>query len=238
MLGARSEDFCTAVALSLTGRDGWHVSFYRRSVTRDESSCYYSGYMAVRAISALFVLAIVLLGTLEGVGSPSASEHAAPPSTSSAQRATSAQDSPNGLSQSSVIKPEQPAQIRHTRGSVNVGDTIGELTVTSVKVRPHQKDLTVRFSGEMAVRGSYSVGEFGAVQFDLHKSNNPQLPRFLFQDNDRAEVTLCITNEAFAGQKLSAATGERTILIKNYVLNFVLGPEIWTCDAAELVRAI
>ncbi|UFS89565.1 hypothetical protein LPJ38_01905 [Bradyrhizobium daqingense] len=107
MLGARSEDCCTAVALSLTGRDGWHVWLYRRSVTRDESSCYNSSYMMLRAISALFVLSIVLivavLGTLSrGSSSPSASEYAVSAPTSSAQRGASPQKLANNYYSSST----------------------------------------------------------------------------------------------------------------------------------------
>jgi len=90
MQGTHSEN-CTAVAPSLHGRAGWPVLFLRRSVSRDENSCYNSKHMTTRAIAAMVVLLIALsvlvLGTLGGIGTPSASEHTPAASTSSARRA-------------------------------------------------------------------------------------------------------------------------------------------------------
>ncbi|WP_439372685.1 hypothetical protein [Bradyrhizobium sp. DASA03120] len=90
MLRMRSEGLCNDNAPILGGRNMWRALFYSRPVTGNESSCYYSCYMAVRAVSVLFVLSLLLtvagLGALRGVGSPSASEYTPSAPTSSAQR--------------------------------------------------------------------------------------------------------------------------------------------------------
>ncbi|MGY4197816.1 hypothetical protein [Bradyrhizobium sp. USDA 4520] len=129
LVATHSGDLCTAVAPRLTERDWRCGPFCGRSLTRHETSCYYFDYMAVRAISVLFVLLIVI--ALSIAAAPGNSQPLQPGNSQSAQvQIIDKYTSPNSAIQSlqGVSNPAFRAFV--SKVLEHVQDRLGGHTIT------------------------------------------------------------------------------------------------------------
>ncbi len=104
-----------------------------------------------------------------------------------------------------------------------------------------QDDITVRFSGDTTITGSWDLNAFSGGGYKvcmtkLDAASKMKMPRL---DVDTREVGLCFGNDAFARSQFSplGTKGTATVVISDYVYN--LGPaidEAW--GTAELVRVV
>ena len=155
------------------------------------------------------------------------------------------------LNMSSVPATSDTAQLPTTQqnttggtqqiASVKVGDKIGAFTVASIKpstmryANP-QKDFTVSFSGQTTIKGTAEIGGFwgtDSVTLAIEKADNPQLPRFMFVENENTKLIVCISNPDAARQALSGKQGNVSVMVKNYVVRFETDTAF--CDGAEFI---
>ena len=132
------------------------------------------------------------------------------------------QDMPNN---NIPVVPQNNLSSVHT---VNVGDKIGNFTITSINIFPFvypddkSQDFTVGLSGEETVGGVVFWDDmFRQPCFTVSKKDTHKIPQFKEWNNPQAHF--CFKNAMSAQEELKAvpgATSSATILIRDYKFIF------------------